>query len=686
MTLVLDSYVLFQTVILLYVMGAVLGLLSRNSRLTRELMFVPSIIASFLLVIFSSNIIMSEKSLQLVVTDALFIFNFEILVDDIAAFFILIIGIVSFAVSLYSIGYSREYEAGKRTSALGFLFNTFILSMVLVVVSNNAFFFLLFWELMSLTSFFLVIYDHDKEVNLKAGMTYLVMTHFGTAFIFAAFLLGYIQTGSFSFDSLRQASATFPLLIKNLVFIFAFIGFGTKAGMIPLHMWLPKAHPSAPSNVSALMSAVMIKIGIYGLIRTIFDFSGFGVSPDFSWWGMLLVAAGSASALIGVLYAVVEHDIKRALAFHSIENIGIILIGLGLSVVFASFNLTALSVLALVASMYHTINHAVFKGLLFMGAGSVVFATHTRNVEHLGGLIKQMPWTAFLFLIGAISIAGLPPFNGFISEWLTMQALLSSSQVPSTILQISIAFASLPFALTVGIAAATFVKLFGMSFLSKARSRHALNVKEVPRSMILGMSILAAICVLLGVIPSLGTSLIVTAFHLPTQPPSPFDSITTQNSSGGSFANLSMPVVVMMLASVAIAIFGFIRVLGGHTRKTVYGTWDCGFGSLSDRMEYTATSLSQPIRAVFKVFFKPHNQIKRESFEERNPYLLKTIKIETTTKNIFEDMLYLPVVSSFVFFFDSIRRLQTGKINSYLLYIMITIILLLLFVRLSNNG
>ena len=478
---------------------------------------------------------------------------------------------------------------------------------------------------MSLVSFFLVIYDHDKEENLKSGMTYLVMTHLGTAFIFASFLLGYIQTGSFSFDSFRHGSTGFPLLVKNLVFVFAFIGFGTKAGMVPLHVWLPKAHPSAPSNVSALMSAVMIKIGIYGMIRTIFDFSGFGASPDFAWWGMLLVAFGSASAIIGVLYAVVERDIKRALAFSSIENIGIILVGLGLSVVFASFHLTAFAVLALVASMYHTINHAVFKGLLFMGAGSVVSATHTKNIEHLGGLVKQMPWTSLLFLIGAISISGLPPFNGFISEWFTLQSLLSSYHIPSTILQISIAFASLPFALTIGIAAATFVKLFGMTFLSKTRSKNIVNIKEVPRSMILGMSILAAVCVLFGVVPYLGTSLISTAFHMSFQSSSPLDFISIQNSSGKSFANLSMPVVIILLSSASIAIFGFIRVLSGHTKKTTYGTWDCGFGSLDERMEYTPTSLSQPIRAVFKVFFKPHNQTEKESFG-RKPVPAKDCK------------------------------------------------------------
>ena len=679
-----SDLILFQISILIFLGGALAGLLLRNNRFARHAIFGSAMIGSVFTIMFSIDVI-TGKPMTWMVPNVIPFFDLEIFVDGIAAFFLLMVGIVSFAVSIYSIGYSKEYQIKKRTMALGFLFNVFILSMVLVVASNNAFFFLLFWEVMSLTSFFLVIYDHDKEENVKSGMTYLVMTHLGTAFIFASFLLGYIQTGSFSFDSFRHSSAGFPLLVKNLVFIFALIGFGTKAGMVPLHIWLPKAHPSAPSNVSALMSAVMIKIGIYGVIRTIFDFSGFGASPDFAWWGMLLIAFGSASAIIGVLYAVVERDIKRALAFSSIENIGIILIGLGLSVVFASFQLTTFAMLALVASMYHTINHAVFKGLLFMGAGSVVSVTHTKNIEHLGGLVKQMPWTALLFLIGAISISGLPPFNGFVSEWFTMQSLLSSYHIPSTILQISIAFASLPFALTIGIAAATFVKLFGMTFLSKARSKYAINIKEVSHSMILGMSILAAVCVLFGVMPYLGTSLISTAFHLSSQPSSPFDTLTIQNSSGTSFANLSMPVVVIMLSSISIAIFGFIRVLSGNTKKTKYGTWDCGFGSLNERMEYTPTSLSQPIRAVFKVFFRPRNQTEKESFGE-NSYLLKTVKIETAIKNIFEDLLYTPIVSSFIFFFDKVRRLQTGKINAYLLYIMITLVLLLLFVRLSNNA
>ncbi|CUR51645.1 NiFe-hydrogenase-4 subunit B [Nitrosotalea devaniterrae] len=679
----IENLILFQIIVSLFLGGAILGLISRNGRFSRPLIFIPSMMGAILTILFSVTVI-TTKSMSWEVPHVIPFFNLEIFVDGISAFFMLLIGIVSFAVSLYSMGYSKEYEIKKRISIFGFLFNIFILSMILVVGSNNGFFFLMFWELMSLTSFFLVIYDHDKEENVKSGMTYLVMTHFGTALIFVSFLLGYLQTGSFGFDSLRTSSSSFPHLIKDLMFVSAFIGFGTKAGIVPLHTWLPKAHPSAPSNVSALMSAVMIKMGIYGIIRTVFDFAGFGASPDYAWWGVLMVIAGSASALIGILYAVVERDIKRALAFSSIENIGIILIGLGLSVIFASYNLHTLSILALVASMYHTINHAFFKGLLFMGAGSVVHATHTKDIEKLGGLVKQMPWTSMLFLIGAISIAGLPPFNGFVSEWLGLQAILSSSQIPSTILQISIAFASLPFALTIGLAAATFVRLFSMIFLSKTRGTSLLHIREVPRNMIAGMAILASVCILFGIVPFLGISLLSTVFHLSSSPSSPYDAIALKNNDMTSFANLSMPVVAIMLSAVALGIFGFIRVVGGKTTKTIYGTWDCGFGKLNERMEYTATSISQPIRVVFKSLFKPHNETHKEFSIPENSYLVKTIKFNSTTKNIFEENLYTPIISSTLFLLDKVRKIQTGKINSYLLYIMITIILLLIFVRFNH--
>ena len=337
--------------------------------------------------------------------------------------------------------------------------------MLLVTATDSVFSFLVFWELMSLSSFFLVVYEHEKPKNLRSGMTYLIMTHIGTAFITAAFLVLYLQTGSLSFDSFRGAAAQLPPLTKDSVFVLALLGFGTKAGLVPMHIWLPKAHPSAPSNVSALMSGVMLKVAIYGLARVTLGFV-LPDSPGDAWLGLLMVMAGSASALFGVLFAAVEHDIKRALAYHSVENVGIIVVGLGLSVVFMSYGLETLAALALLASMYHSLNHAVFKGLLFMAAGSVVLGAGTADMNLMGGLAKRMPWTSLFFLVGSIAIAGLPPLNGFVSEWLTLQALLSSYQVPNVVLQLSIGFSSIVFALTLGLALATFVKLFGISFLA----------------------------------------------------------------------------------------------------------------------------------------------------------------------------------------------------------------------------
>jgi len=642
-------------------------------------------IASILAIILSISVISNGEPLRASLLGNIpTLFDLPIYVDGVSAFFIFILGLISFAVSLYSIGYSKHYAVKNGTSVLGFLFNFFILSILLVVTSNSVFSFLLFWETMALTSFLLVIYEHEHESNLKSGMTYIVMTHFGTAFILASFLILYIQTGSFSFDVFRQAASSTPMLIKDIVFILAFIGFGTKAGIVPFHIWLPQAHPSAPSNASALMSAVMIKTAIYGLVRFIFDYGGLGPSMDFAWWGLLLLSVGAVSSVVGVLYAVVEKDIKRALAFSSIENIGIILIGLGLSVIFAAFNLPSLSILALVASMYHTLNHAVFKSLLFMCAGSIDYTIHTKNMESMGGLIRKMPWTALLFLIGALSISGLPPLNGFISEWLTMQALLSTPYIMNTNLQILIAFTSLAFALTAGVGAATFVKIFGVSFLSKSRSELALNAVEVPRTMLAGKGVIAFTAVILGILPFIGINLITSAFNLKSfSPNNYFGYISLSNTSGGNFASLNPLIVLLLLVSVAACFYVFVRIVGKATSERAFTTWDCGFGGLNARMEYSATSLSQPLRKVFKFFYKPRNKITREVYAESNPYLRRKVKIDSTTRNLFEELLYEPVISACIFLFDKIRMIQTGKVNAYLLYIMITLVLLLIFVRLT---
>jgi hydrogenase-4 component B len=687
-----DQYsILFLAAIGLYVVGALLPLLFRNARSAALASFVPAALASLLTVAFSALMLMSGSAVRVSSPLAAPIpsLSIELYVDGIAAFFMLIVGLVAISVSIYSLGYANAYSGKHSIRALGSLLNLFVLSMIMVTATNNVFSFLVFWELMSLVSFLLVVYEHEKETNLRSGITYLVMTHLGTALITAAFLVLYFQTGSLSFDSFRGAAGQLSPYTKDLVFVLALVGFGTKAGLVPMHIWLPKAHPSAPSNVSALMSGVMLKVGIYGLVRVTLDFVA-PSAPGDAWLGLLMVVAGSSSALVGVLYAAVEHDIKRALAYHSVENIGIIVLGLGLSVVFMSYSLESLAALALLASMYHSLNHALFKGLLFMGAGSVLMRTGTADMNQMGGLAKKMPWTALFFLVGSIAIAGLPPLNGFVSEWLTMQALLSSYQVPNVVLQLSIGFASIAFALTLGLALATFVKLFGISFLSRPRSKAAEEATEAPKSMVAGMTIAASLCVVFGIVPFLATSAIASAFGFDSGLVSsyaPFGPLTVGYAVDGfrSVSSLSMPTVLVLTGSVGAALLGFVAAVGPR-RKTVtrrYTTWEGGFGALDERTEYTATSLSQPIRTVFKSFFRPHTSVKREYFSDSNHLLKRSVSVTSETREVFEDHLYSSALRAVVAVLDRVRRIQTGKINSYLLYIMIVTISLLVLVVLQ---
>jgi hydrogenase-4 component B len=668
----------------IFSLGATLGLFTRGQKYSTYFTYIPSAVGSLLTIILSISIFSSEN-LHLTLFNIQHLFDFEIFIDGASAFFLLIIGLISFAVSIYSISYSKKFDDKLNNSALGMLLNVFIISMILVVISNNVFFFLVFWELMSLASFFLVIYEHENKNNLKSGLIYLVMTHLGTGFIFASFILMYTQTGSFSFDSFRDV-ATIPQYVKEIAFVLAFVGFGTKAGMVPLHTWLPKAHPSAPSNVSALMSAVMLKIAIYGIVRYIFDFNSIASSSDYVWIGVGIITIGSVSSLVGILYALVENDIKRVLAFSSIENVGIIFIGLGLSIVFAAFHLPSLSVLAFLASMFHTLNHSIFKGLLFMTAGSIHYSTHTKNIEDLGGLIKKMPWTALMFLIGSIAIIGLPPLNGFIGEWLTLQSLLAVFQIPSNILQVSLAFAILAFALTIGLAGATFVRLFGITFLSKSRSAKTVIALEVPRLMLIGKAILASSCVLLGILPFIGINLIVSAFDLPYTPSSPFDAISITNAANNNFASILMPGVMVIFISVLVGVFAFVRIIGGKTKIKKYNTWDCGFGNLSEKTQYTATSLAEPIRRIFGIFYKPHNDIDVNFYANENSYLKKSISVISTTRNIFDEKLNGKIIYGSLFVLNKIRKIQSGKVNAYILYIMITLIALLLFVGFGTHG
>ncbi|HSE58244.1 MAG TPA: hydrogenase 4 subunit B [Nitrospiraceae bacterium] len=605
--------------------------------------------------------------------------TFSIRLDPLASFFLLTISTVGLSSSVYARGYVAEWEGRASIALLGSLFNGFLLSMTLVVIADSGFFFLLVWELMSLLSYFLVVTEHERAEVRHAGFFYLIMTHVGTAFILLAFLLFFQQTGSFSFETFRHLAGPLSSELRTGLFLAALIGFGAKAGIVPLHIWLPYAHPAAPSHISALMSGVMIKTAIYGLIRVYFDFLG---GQFLWWWGFVVLAVGAVSSLLGVMYALMEHDLKRLLAFHSVENIGIILLGVGAGMIFQTYGLKEFSSLGLIAGLYHIINHALFKALLFLGAGSLLFATHTRNMEEYGGLLRRMPWTGLFFLIGAVSIAALPPTNGFVSEWLIFQSLFLGMQVPSLLLKLMLPLAAAMLALTGVLALACFAKAFGISFLAMPRSSHARHAEEVPRPMLIGMGLLAAGCAGLGLLPVLVVPMLdrVTA---PLVGVSLGDKVL---ALGGwalapvnvAFSSLSPPALALVLALSALLGLGLVALFGGG-RAVRYGkTWNCGI-TLSSRMEYTATGFVQPIKRVFSTIYQPTVKLETEFLEESR-YFAKRRRFEFHIEPVFEKYLYQPVAAGCFKLADRLRPLQAGGLHLYLTYIFVTLVALLLLV------
>ncbi len=589
--------------------------------------------------------------------------------DTISGFFILVISVITFSVSIYSVGYTKGMA---NKGVLGFLFSIFIMSMYAVVLSGNVITFLISWETMSIVSYFLVVFD-TQEKSAKAGFIYALMTHVGMAFIIALFLILYKYTGHMDFAGIKAAAGNLPDAVKTLIFIFAIIGFGTKAGIVPLHTWLPEAHPAAPSNISSLMSGVMIKVGIYGILRVVVDI--LGVGPE--WWGTVIIVIGAVTSVLGILYATVERDIKRLLAYCSVENIGIILLGIGASMILASNGLYKLSAIAMTAGLYHTLNHAVYKGLLFLGTGSLVHATHTKNLEEMGGLIKLMPYTAFFFLIGSVSICALPFFNGFVSEWLTYQSLLSNFQAMSATAKVAAPLGGAALAFSGALAVACFVKAFGIPFLGLPRSHHATDAKESPPSMIIGMGILALLCLVLGIFPGHTIKLFSPAV-------SSLTGIEYMLPSGKGIIHISktavdlspLAILVAMIA-IFVAAVVLIRIIGGKSKISYHDSWDCGMTSLTPRMQYTATAYTNPFRRIFEKIYLPIRNV--NSVYILKPLILKSISYSNEIVPTFDRYLYKPITDFIYSIAGKVKLLQSGSIHLYLGYILITLLLLLLF-------
>jgi len=586
--------------------------------------------------------------------------EFALQIDALAAWFLLPTLLLAVLAAVYGMGYLSGETHHRPTAPLWFFFNLLVASMAVVLMARNAVLFLTAWEVMALASFFLVTFKDEKESVRRAGWTYLIATHLGTAFLLALFILLGRQTGSLDFGVWAQAGTADPRP-ASLLFMLALIGFGSKAGMIPFHVWLPEAHPAAPSHVSAVMSGVMIKTGIYGLMRSLTFFG-----DPLPWWGWLLIALGIASGILGVLFALAQHDLKRLLAYHSVENIGIILLGLGLGVLGSSVGSPALAILGFSGCLLHVLNHALFKGLLFLGAGGVLRATGSAEMEHLGGLLKRMPLTAVTFLVGAAAISGLPPFNGFVSEMLVFMGGLQAVADGEVTAVLAGAGAVAGLALISGLAIACFTKAFGIVFLGEPRSHHAVSVTESPRTMVVPMGILAALCLAVGltapwIIGSVAQTVVLTT-HVP---PSTVDQAVAGLAE--LFAKVAIAGLLLMLVC-GLLILLRRRLLRDRRVETAV-TWDCGYASPTTRMQYSASSFAQPITEAFKGVLRTHMRVQMPAlpFPERASFA-------SETPDPCLERFYKPGFSGIAVLASKLRWLQHGNIHLYVLYIALALL------------
>ncbi len=587
--------------------------------------------------------------------------------DALSAFFLLIVDLGGALASLYALGYGKHEKSPERVLPF---YPAFLAGMNLVVLADDAFTFLFSWEFMSLSSWALVMAHHRIRANLHAGYVYLVMASIGTFALLLAFGLLAGPEGGYAFAAIRDSHPA-PL-ITALVLGLTLIGAGSKAGLVPLHAWLPLAHPAAPSHVSALMSGVMTKVAVYAFVRIVFDLLG----PPGWWWSLVVLPLAGVTCAMGVLYALMQHDLKRLLAYHTVENIGIIFIGLGLALAFEAHGMAWAAALAFTAALLHVFNHSLFKSLLFFGAGAVLTSTGERDMEQLGGLIHRMPLTAFVFLIGCVAISALPPLNGFVSEWLTFQAVLLSPQLPSWGLKLLVPAVGALLALSAALAAACFVKAFGVTFLGRPRTLPAERANETDRFSLSAMFLLAGLCLLAGILPGFFIDALAPVSQgligasMPSQSGVPYLSIVPIAESRSSYNGLL--VFLFMLCSGTFAAVAIHRFASDRLRRAP--AWGCGYPDLSPATQYTASSFAQPIRRVFGTMLFHA----RERVEMPPPGDLKPARIVVTLSDPIWDTLYAPIADAVAFAADRLNRLQYLTIRHYLSFVFAALVGLLL--------
>jgi hydrogenase-4 component B len=590
---------------------------------------------------------------------------FHFRLDALSAFFLMVLGGAGAGVSLFSAGYFRKSE-GTPPGLLCFQYHVFLAAMALVLVADDAYAFMVWWETMALASFFLVTANHRIAEIRRAGYLYLLIAHLGAIALLLCFGVLQANTGDYSFANMRAQQL--PPFWASVAFLLALLGFGAKAGLVPLHVWLPEAHPAAPSPVSALMSGVMLKTAVYGFLRVTYDL----LPGQLWWWGVVALALGLASALLGVAFAAAQSDMKRLLAWSSVENIGLVFAGIGLAVLFAAYGMRGAMALALAAALYHVASHAFFKSLLFVGTGAVLHATGERNLGRLGGLLRVMPWVGWTALLGALASAGLPPLGGFVSEWLLLQSFLFTPGLPNSFLNMLVPVVAALIALVAALAGYVMVKFYGVIFLGRHREEKLAEAHDAGRWERVGMLWLSAGCVALGLAPAQMLDLLAPV---------------TQLLGGGALAGegaawLLVPVSVErasygpaifaagVAASCALAFVLVRRLYHGRVRRAP--AWDCGYPWQSARMQDTAEGFGQPVRQIFEPLFRMRRQLPA-AFDAQPRYAVEV-------GDHAWHALYLPVARAVERGARLIGRLQQGRISIYLAYSFATLIAILVWV------
>ena len=593
--------------------------------------------------------------------------SYSLQADAWSSAFLLLTGVAGVIISIYAMDYARGY-LGHRIRLLSGLWNLFLLSIVAVLISGDAFTFIVSWEIMALVSFLLVNHEAGKKKTVSAAYQYMVMTHIGTAAIMVAFYL--IGSHSLSFSFGDMANNNLNGFMKDVAFLCAFLGFALKSGLMPLHIWLPNAHPAAPSHVSALMSGVMLKVALYGFGRFAFQFIGM----DVFWHGLIVMVIGLISAFLGVLYATMEVDMKRILAYSSVENMGIIFSAFGCGMVLYAMQLHSICVIAFTAALVHAVSHSLMKGLLFMSAGSVMHATGSKNIELMGGLIKKMPYTALFTLIGSMSLSSLPFTSGLVGEWLTLQSFITlAQQAGNPELRLLVIFAFVMLGLTGATALGCFVRMYGTAFLGRARSNIVDKAHEMPVFMLVGMGLEAVLIVAIGVMPDILVNIMQQIF-------SGFAVVSMGTPLGiiwggsGHYAIYSPGIIFAVFVLMGLFMVAALYRSGTFVRKNV--TWNCGTVPTS-RQQYSATGFSKPLRRAFEDILTPKRRL--TYLRKEHAYFGRKLRYDLEIPDLFNDKLYKPIQQLMINYSSAFHRVQEGSVSIYIGYTMIAMIVVLIW-------